>query len=444
MSNRFLAKYTVTPSGIIKISRGFGRAKSANQALGFASPCQSFQTSRSPVVGIESYTLSPDYPEPPPLKRGWGLLGAKNSMSIKTCRNLRERMVATELEYGTHGCFFVTLTLPTDDTRAFEALARYSSFAVNRIGVFLSDLMDDEFSRIGVWEYQKRGALHYHFLIGSDCIHALNIDYFRYKMAGAWMSILESIEKEFDCNMFGKGGKTRDKERLLRYNDLGQRFANVQRVEKSVSAYLSSYLSESNHDSKYKKNSLRKSFFPIATWSQWNRKATELFAKYSLEYETQIWAENYDDWTALNDILIASIKPAENTEILERKNLWWASTVMIAREKGLGLIALARDVIQGLKSMGITPRLFDGVKIQSKKKKEAQWERDYLIREAEMMIFEKEYRERSKFYLMGQRLAENLEQMMIIMLECEKELSLHKDFDSELKNYHQMEIQDAA
>lgn len=440
MANRFIGKVTVSPSGIVKVSHGAGNRKSARDALGLSSPCLSFQTSIRSETSEEVYSLSDDCPPTPKVKAGWGLLGTKQFMSAKSCRNLRERMVATELEYGKSGCFFVTLTIPSDDPRAFEGLARFSSYAVNRISVWLSDFMESEFSRVGVWEYQKRGALHYHFLLGSDCIHAMSTMYFFHHFSKLWMNILESIEGEFECNMFRKNGKTRDKTRLMLYGDLGQRFCNVQRVEKSVSAYLSSYLSESNHDSKSKKNGLRKSFFPISTWTQWNRKATELFNKYSLEYSQAIWAKNYDDWTDLKNILLACIEKAENTAQLERSNPWWVSTIVVAKEKGLGLISLVRECIDDLKIMEISPKLFDGIKFGSRKALERKIRHNDYIREAKFLIFEKNYSVRSKFSLIGQRLADNLEQMMILMLECEKELIEHKNFDSDLKNYHQVSL----
>jgi hypothetical protein len=137
-----------------------------------------------------------------------------------------------------------------------------------------------------VWEYQKRGALHAHFLISSKFIEGTKTESFRQTIYKAWYRILGDIGKKFGANMFlGSDGGTRDLKVLLKiYN--GKRFANCQIVRKSVVAYLSSYLSNSSDDKKAKgKQALRKNYFPIATWAQWDRNARKLCEKYTYEVE---------------------------------------------------------------------------------------------------------------------------------------------------------------
>jgi hypothetical protein len=204
---------------------------------------------------------------------------------------------------------------------------------------------------------------------------AIKLESFRCDIATAWMHILESIEEKENTRMFEQRGKTRDKSRLLDYDDLGQRFANVQIVEKSVCAYLSEYLAGSNHDNGKDKNRLRKKLYPIATWGQWNRRATQLYKKYSVECEQIIWASKYDAWTELATVLFGCIERAENTTTLTRGNPWWESTIAISRNKGLRLIELANEWLDMVRVSGIACGFKDVFKAVLKKTER----RDYIL-----------------------------------------------------------------
>ena len=261
---------------------------------------------------------------------GKGGLGKKQKMSWKSSVNLRERMAATELEYGTKNSWFLTITQPSTDTRAYEALARYSSYAMDRLNREFNRYFDGhEFSRCSVWEYQDRGSLHCHILISSDCIHAMNINDFRLHICKVWYSILKAISVKFESDPFlSSYGHNWSLEELkeLKNDDEKYIFVDCQQVVKSIVAYLSSYLSGSNHDSKSEsKNDKREKFFPIATWSQWNRKATELYDKYNDvfdlgECEPDRKKELINIKEQLRFDLLKRIPLARNTEIKEPQN----------------------------------------------------------------------------------------------------------------------------
>jgi len=221
---------------------------------------------------------------------GYGGLGTKDRASWKSCRNVRERMAAVELGFKVRNCGLLTVSLPTVDPRAFEALARYSSYAMNRLNVELNRYFKDEkFGRVSVWEYQKRGALHCHILIAAESVHRIKNAEFADKFADVWYRILKSIEQKFECNMFlSSSGKDWDLSSLKKVvNSKNETvFVNFQKVRKSVVAYLSKYLADSNHEDKGQtKQSLRSKFFPIATWFQWNKTATKLYEEYYTETE---------------------------------------------------------------------------------------------------------------------------------------------------------------
>lgn len=442
MGNRFAIKISCSPSGIIKVSEGLPkRGKlSPNQAFGFQTPslpCQSCQTSTGSLKQ-----------ESPPLeknKAGWGGLGVKPSMSAKSAKSVRERMVAAELEFGRENCFFVTLTLPTSDIRGFEAIARYSAYAMDRLNIWLKRYFNQpDLCRISVWEYQKRGALHAHILIASHCTHAINIDEFRKALALQWMAILDSISERFEySNFVDKNGEIHDRKRFLNYEDLGKRFANAQVVEKSVAAYLSAYLSDSNHDKKdfKNKNKLRKKFFPIATWAQWNRKATELFNKYSFELSKEIYCEHREDWKDIRRIIFGSLEKAENTNIFFRKNPWWSSICLISKVKGLELISMMKDIAQMIRDSGICPKLFDGLRFESQAKKLAMWEKEGEIRAAERILWENAKHSENKLKTIGNQLAFGLLKLQGMMLRCERRIKEHKAFNPEMKNINQLRLE---
>lgn len=217
------------------------------------------------------------------LPPGKGSLGNKQKASWKTCNNAYERLAAIEKEYGKRGCLFITLTQPSTDKRAFEALARWSSYAVDRLNRSIKRMMgDSDHCRVSVWEYQKRGSLHMHMVIGSDWVRKCSVSAVQKVLSKKWYSILEDISKRFESIPFlGSNGVQRS------YGDLmdihgGEHFCNVQRVKLSVCAYLAKYMAESNHEQKQK---LREENFPVATWIQWNRQATAMYEKYMEDFD---------------------------------------------------------------------------------------------------------------------------------------------------------------
>lgn len=261
---------------------------------------------------------------------GKGGLGRKQKMSWKSSVGLRERMAASESEFRTRNCWFLTITQPSIDTRAYEALARYSAYAMDRLNREFNRYFEGkEFSRCSVWEYQDRGSLHCHILISSDCIHAMNIDDFRLHICKVWYRILLAISHKFEClpfrSSFGHDWSLGELSELR--NDDGKYvFVDCQQVKKSVVAYLSDYLGKSNHSDKSdSKNDKREKFFPIATWCQWNKKATELFNKYSENFdlgecEPDRKKEVVSVLESLHFDILKKIPLARNTEIKKPQN----------------------------------------------------------------------------------------------------------------------------
>jgi hypothetical protein len=129
----------------------------------------------------------------------------------------------------------------------------------------------------------------------------------------------------------------------------------VQVVEKSIAAYLGSYLAGSNHD----KNSLRTAHPSIATWAQWDRKATELFDKYSVDFSMTIRGEDYQHWFELREILFGAIEEAENTERFHAQNPFWKTTTVISKQKGSVLVDTVKDFVSMVSGSGLRLDYFD-------------------------------------------------------------------------------------
>ena len=259
----------------------------------------------------------------------------KTEMSWKTGRQISWRMGAQEQEHGIRNCWFVTGTLPTVSRRGFKAMAENVAYAMDRLNRELNRYFEGKkFSRVSVWEYQKRGALHWHMSIGCDCIHAMNIEKFRVKIAKVWYRILLSIgEKEGTKMTRGSMGFDRNFEDLMGI-DGGIHFLNAQVVKKSIVSYLSSYLSQSGSGKDRKqKQKLRRKFHPISTWGQWNRFATELMKKYTEEFvlgecdgRDEFWMESSFDKA------IEHIQLAENTCIKRPRNRFVRGYYFIAEK----------------------------------------------------------------------------------------------------------------
>lgn len=296
-------------------------------------PCQSRQSSPERTGVISPPRVGIDANGEVHFKPGKGGLGNKAELSWKSARVLKETMAAQEREYGKQKCWFVTLTLPSMDTQSYEALARYSAYAMDRLNKAITRWFgSDKFCRSNVWEYQKRGALHVHLLISSPVICGAKIASFRRHLSRFWYSILSDIGSKFNADMFlGRNGKTRNLKQLMSINN-GKHFINCQQVRKSVVAYLCSYLGKSGTGKDKKgKQALRKRYFPVATWAQWDREATRLREKYTLEFDLGE-AKNIDIVSIESAMLSLeeSLPCVDGTEVKRPKNPFIKGVYFIA------------------------------------------------------------------------------------------------------------------
>jgi hypothetical protein len=149
----------------------------------------------------------------------------------------------------------LTLTIPGSGIKVAKEVSRYSGYIVNLFKQKYRDLAD----RIGckqdtvhVWEWQKRGMLHLHFVVGS------NSSFFLYQVARGlkkdWTSVLDRVSEKSGRDLWRKTknfSHSRDKSVLQ---------VNCQRIKSTVAGYLAKYLG------KAKSKESRKAWFCPSRW----------------------------------------------------------------------------------------------------------------------------------------------------------------------------------
>lgn len=249
--------YSLNPSGVFSLTSRSPAQYLRENDVAISTTCQSRQTSPKPKN------------ETP--KKGWGALGTKERMTRRQAKRLSERVAGIEAWYGKDNCRFFTGTLPSVHPDAFKALAEWSGWLVDRIGKWIKRELGADCARVFVWEYQRRGALHLHAIVGGSNIGHMFAKGLRYQ----WIRGLFMIGQKTGVNMFqGRRGQNFWKsQHKIR--------ARTEKLKKSAVAYLSKYLSKSSHaNNKSLHGCNRKGvFFPVPSWCQWDRNATKCWAK---------------------------------------------------------------------------------------------------------------------------------------------------------------------
>lgn len=149
-------------------------------------------------------------------------------------QRLRESGAAMSIACkGNHQkCREVTLTLPANHSKAFEAIARESDYAINRLFQPIRREWGKEALWFFVWEYQKRGALHIHVAIYNqdekECKRMAE------KLIAQWHEVLLSIGERQGVCMFSQKRMDRCTIRQNHQNHTAP-------IEKDVACYFAKY-----------------------------------------------------------------------------------------------------------------------------------------------------------------------------------------------------------
>lgn len=237
-------------------------------------------------------------------RSGWGGLPKQKDVSRKTLKQTKEIAAALELEYGRENLRFLTWTLPASTQAAYEVIARWSSWIIDVYSKRFTRLLGSDYARLQVYEYQKRGALHCHMVIGSQQgIEKLDDVSFQ----GMHCEILDYLSEKTGVDLYERkgGGSWKDKKEVVR--------ADCQKIEKSVTAYLGKYLSKAETKIDDENNS----FFAPASWAYWNRKARQCQQKHT--HSEILGFATPDQWQEIKAELpdmLDTVK-ADNTEVID-------------------------------------------------------------------------------------------------------------------------------
>lgn len=187
------------------------------------------------------------------LQSGYGALPKEPRCYTTYARRItREAAAQLEDDFGKN-CWFITFTLPGSTRAAIATLAQYSSYVMARVRQWFRDNYEGT-EVIAVWELQRRGALHMHLACG--CLPSADMGMFALRVHVMWCNLLEFLTRGTNVDLFGRGngGTWR-----YRWDKVQTR---TERVEKSVSRYLSKYLSKAKTGSW-----TRESYSPTRWWS---------------------------------------------------------------------------------------------------------------------------------------------------------------------------------
>lgn len=171
---------------------------------------------------------------PKTVPAGFGSISTRNTFTRYARGFLRE--LGALVDGGKrHLCSFLTGTLPGSTPDALGALAAYSGWAVQTITNWVRDAFPGS-QWFGVWEYQKRGALHMHICVQSPDVESATR--LKRQWKARWIRLLESIGRRAGVDLFARscGASWSDLKWLTR--------TDAQTVEKSVACYLGKYLSK--------------------------------------------------------------------------------------------------------------------------------------------------------------------------------------------------------
>lgn len=185
-----------------------------------------------------------------PIYAGRGRIGTRHSIgrgARKFIRNCGAVIDQGRLET----VVFLTGTLPGSTPEALQALAAWSAQVIETIRKWLYGI-DPGLEFFGVWEYQRRGALHLHI-----CIRCPSIALARSIKQGfksRWVKAIAAVGRRAKIDIFARrsGGSFE----FMRWRTR----TDAQTVEKSVANYLGKYLSKGSQKSR------KACHFPPSSW----------------------------------------------------------------------------------------------------------------------------------------------------------------------------------
>lgn len=205
-----------------------------------------------------------------PLKPGWGIQSPRNREFRPSARNMVRRLAAVlEQSVPREKLAFYTLTLPGSTKESIREFAKWTGYIVNRLNTHLNDRFGN-LLRLSVWEHQKRGALHLHGVLALP--DGVTLENFAIIIQEFWRKILLDLSKQIKVDLFARN---KWQSWMDKWEQIKEYACLTQPVLKSVSRYLSKYLSKGNGAIE----SLSEDYPPPSRWWSTSRKLTALLEK---------------------------------------------------------------------------------------------------------------------------------------------------------------------
>lgn len=229
----------IAPNREIRVSRSLAVVR--GRAGGDANPSPNIQSrdeieaSNPGGADLPTLDISSEFQrDTPRFKNGWGQLPKESRFGIEQKRAMLRAGAVCDRQYGLKQ-IVLTGTLPGSINEANRALASWSGYAMNRVMQWVRRIVGENWT-FGVWEYQARGALHYHLAVcyqSEDQAVSLENGF-----KAQWIKVLRSISERAKIDVFRKADGSSWSER----EDVVQ--ADSRRLRKSCAAYFSKYASK--------------------------------------------------------------------------------------------------------------------------------------------------------------------------------------------------------
>lgn len=210
-------------------------------------------------------------------KGGWGHPAKLTVFGKKARHTLLQAGAVVDAASGKN-IYEVTCTIPGSTLEAFEAVANWSGWLINRLIQPLRRHSQDALW-FYVWELQKRGALHLHFAIAATTLAEAKL--LAEGLEFQWWELLLELKEKAGVDVFRRSEQKswRDKSGVWQ--------SHVSSVKKSVAAYFSKYLGKAVNRSQSQKQRGGKVCCP-ARWWGCSSKVKQLIRQNTMKYEISV------------------------------------------------------------------------------------------------------------------------------------------------------------
>lgn len=200
-------------------------------------------------------------------KPGWGTLPRARRFGAAQKRAMLQAGAIVDM-YAPGRQLILTGTLPGSFDECNRTLAAYSGYAMNRVMQWVRRITKSHL-HFGVWEYQKRGALHFHLAISyeNEAEKSKLMDGFH----AQWVKILKDISEQSGVDLFAKD------EWYSHQKDTSKVQADAQEIKKSVAAYFAKYATK-GYENDVKKRMFRRKMnrYSPSRWIVLSRRVSQL------------------------------------------------------------------------------------------------------------------------------------------------------------------------